>query len=198
MAGTFEAGDHFGWSLAVDDLTNDGRADILAADRPLRRGRRGRTQDTGGFEGHAEARDRFGTSLAMRPQPVGSAVGSSEAELVIGVPDEDIGTIRDAGLVQTVAVTPTTTRPVRSFTENSARTPGRVATGSRFGLSVVAMQGGAESLWAVSSPYQGAGSVFLRNHLGQERSWVPGSGGIPRPAGSRRFGWAVAGLESGR
>ena len=29
VPGSSEAGDHFGWSLAVDDLTNDGRADIL-------------------------------------------------------------------------------------------------------------------------------------------------------------------------
>jgi hypothetical protein len=105
--------------------------------------------------------------------------------------------VRDAGLVQTVAVTATTAQPLTTYTESSAGTPGTVAGGNRFGSVVTAMRGRSESLWAVSSPYQGAGSVFVSNQQGQLRSWVPGRGGVPQPSGSGRFGWAVAGLESG-
>lgn len=150
------------------------------------------TQDSAGFDGHPEAGDRFGSSVAMRPE-----LDSSDAVLVIGVPYEDVGTVVDAGLAQTVTVTATGSDPLRSYTEASTHTPGTVATGNRFGLTVAAMTGRAESVWAISSPYQGAGSVFLSDQSGQERSWVPGQGDVPMPAGAGRFGWAVSGLQSG-
>jgi hypothetical protein len=61
---------------------------------------------------------------------------------------------------------------------------------------VVAMKGLHESLFAISSPYQKAGSVFLVDQAGHARSWVPGTAGIPSLT-SGRFGWNIGGLESG-
>ena len=58
------------------------------------------------------------------------------------------------------------------------------------------MRGLAESVVAVSSPYQGAGSVFVASDDGRVRSWVPGRGGIP--ASSGRFGWSISGLQNQR
>lgn len=149
------------------------------------------TQDTTGFPGRTERGDHFGASVAMRPQP-----GGSDGVLLIGVPDEDLGSVVDAGMVQTVDVTASGTEVGPSYTEASAATPGAPAAGNRFGLTVAAMQGRAETLWAIASPYHGSGSVFLSSSSGEERAWVPGSGGVPRLAGSGRFGWSVSGLES--
>ena len=149
------------------------------------------TQDTLGFAGRPETGDRFGSSVAMRP-----AVTGQDPLLVIGVPSEDIGTVSDAGLVQTATVSDHEVTAQRSYSESSPGTPGSVGSGHRFGLTVAAMQGRAETLFAISSPYAGAGSVFLVDQQGQERSWVPGVDGVPKPAGAGRFGWSVAGLES--
>lgn len=214
-----ESGDAFGSSLAVHETQSWRNAETRTLRRNLAVGAPGedvgtvtdagsvtlfRSTDTGlqardvftqnnaGFGGHAEAGDRFGSSVAMRPE-----LDSSDAVLVIGAPYEDVGKVVDAGLAQTVTVTATGTNPLRTYTEASENTPGTVATGNRFGLTVTATKGRAESLWAISSPYQGAGSVFLSNQSGQERSWTPGQGGVPMPAGAGRFGWAVSGLQSG-
>ena len=148
------------------------------------------TQDTAGFAGSVEAGDRFGHSVAFR------ADRYSSGTLVIGVPHEDIGSVADAGLVQIVNLDAGdgTAEAGTSYTENSAGTPGRVAAGNRFGLTVAGIRGIAESVVAISSPYQGAGSVFVAAQDGTTRAWLPGSGGIP--ASSGRFGWSVAGLHA--
>lgn len=219
VPGVAESGDAFGSSLAVHETQSWRDAETRTLPRNLAVGAPGEdvgkvadagsvtlfrstdtglkprevfTQNSAGFDGHAEATDRFGSSVAMRPE-----LGGSDVVLVIGVPYEDVGNVADAGLVQTVAVTAAGTNPLRSYTEAAAKTPGTVATGHRFGLTVTAMKGRAETLWTISSPDQGAGSVFLSSQSGQQRSWVPGRGGVPKPAGSGRFGWAVSGLESG-
>jgi hypothetical protein len=57
--------------------------------------------------------------------------------LAFGVPGEDIGSVADAGMVQTFSnAIGTTTRQVHSFTENSPGVPGGVEAGDRFGASV--------------------------------------------------------------
>jgi hypothetical protein len=150
------------------------------------------SQQTIGVDGVAEPGDRFGAAVAMRP-----GLDHGDVALVIGVPNEDVGSVADAGLVQVVTVRPSEITPTRSYTENVAGTPGTVAKGNRFGATVTAMEGKSETLYAISSPYQGPGSVFLTDQDGKHRSWVPGDGGIPIPDGAGRFGWAVTGLESG-
>jgi hypothetical protein len=108
-----------------------------------------------------------------------------------------VGSVVDAGLVQVITVRPPAIIPSGSYTENASGTVGTVATGNHFGATVSAMEGKSETLYAISSPYQRAGSVFLTDQDGTHRSWVPGTGGVPLPAGAGRFGWAVSGLESG-
>jgi hypothetical protein len=157
----------------------------------LRGGQPALTQETPGFAGSAETGDRFGYSVAFRP---GRFNGST---LAIGVPYEDVGSVVDAGLVQ-IATTGSDggADPVTAYTENTAGTPGQVTRGNRFGLAVAGMRGLAESVVAVSSPYQGAGSVFVASDHGEVRSWVPGRGGIPTSSG--RFGWSISGLQNQR
>ena len=219
VQGAAEAGDAFGASLAVHETSSWIDAETRALPRSLAVGAPGEdvgavadagsvtlfrsevtglagrgafSQQSAGFAGRVETGDRFGSSVAMRPR-----LGSSDAVLVVGVPYEDVGGVVDAGSVQTVAVTPTAVRPLRDYTEASANTPGTVAARNRFGSTVSAMKGRTESLWTASSPYKGAGSVFLSSSSGQQRSWVPGRGGVPQPGAGGRFGWAVSGLESG-
>jgi hypothetical protein len=149
------------------------------------------TQDSYDFDGNAEAGDRFGHSVAVRP---GTA---SENLLVIGVPFEDVGSVVDAGMAQTVAIDSggVNYNPVRGYTENASGTPGQVKAGNKFGVTVAAMVGVSERVFTVSSPYQGAGSVFVVNGAGSARSWVPGVGGVPTLT-SGRFGWSLSGLGS--
>ncbi len=71
--------------------------------------------------------------------------------------------------------------PVGSYTESSAGTPGTVATSNRFGLTVTAMVGSNEALFAISSPYQKAGSVFLVDQANRTRGLGPWVGRHPVP-----------------
>ena len=52
------------------------------------------SQNSRGVAGGAEAGDRFGSSLTA-----GDLGGSSQADLAVGVPTEDLGRRRDAGVV---------------------------------------------------------------------------------------------------
>ena len=142
MPGTAEPGDGFGAALrpaaaflwigvpgedvgsAADagmvntfgDADEDG---VLAEPGP------GYTQNSAAIEGAAESGDRFGTALASyRPEE-----DADYDTVLVGVPGEDLGTIRDAGMVNEVMGT-------SSYTQN--RTAGRSEQGDRFGTTVEA------------------------------------------------------------
>ncbi len=106
-------------------------------------------------------------------------------------PYEDIGTAKDAGLVQTFTVSSSSATTGVQYTESSAGTPGSVATGNRFGLALGAAHGTSENAFMVASPYQADGSVFVVTGTAV-RSWVPGVGGVPASA-TGSFGWSVTG-----
>ncbi len=116
ISGVAEDGDRFGWSLGSGDFDNDGYDD-LAVGVPMEdigaiadagsvnvilgsagglttAGNEGWHQNSSGVQGVAEARDRFGLSLA-----VGDFDNDNRDDLAIGVPYEDIGSVRDAGAV---------------------------------------------------------------------------------------------------
>ncbi|MEM7350812.1 MAG: hypothetical protein AAF657_08400 [Acidobacteriota bacterium] len=120
IVGTAESGDWFGYSLAAADFDGDGHAD-LAVGIPLEDlesaeggtirdggavqifyGKTGGLSTIGNYvlsqrgtiEGEAETNDEFGRSLAA-----GYFNGDEYADLAVGVPLEDHGTIEDAGAV---------------------------------------------------------------------------------------------------
>lgn len=213
VPGSAEAGDAFGFSLAFSETGNSALARYVAVGAPGEdvgtvgdagsvtmfadvsttglRGGAALHQSTEGYAGRVEAGDRFGHAVALRPRNAG-------VTLVVGIPYEDIGSVADAGMVQTADVfSELDVSPARFYTENSAGTPGTIARGNRFGLAVAAMEGVAESVAAISSPYQGTGSVFLVDSNGGTRAWVPGRGGVPTPT-SGRFGWSLSGLQTQR
>ena len=83
------------------------------------------SQDTAGVPGVAETGDRFGDALSGYD---------------VGVPDEDLGTIRDAGLAQFFSLDTSNDLlvPGQAWTQNSAGVPGTAEAGDRFGASLFA------------------------------------------------------------
>jgi hypothetical protein len=215
VEGTVEAGDLFGFSLASGGVGTDPetRHDIavgspgedigsvvdagavyLFSDQPGGTRYEGTfSQNSRGVPGAAETGDRFGQSVAIRP------VGSAYVAIVaVSAPYDDIGTTKDAGLVQLFSVDGEATMPGEMITQNSAGVPGTVKANSLFGSALAAMDGTREDVLAMSAPNQGVGSVFLRSNVGSAvttRSWVPGAGGIPS-TGASRFGSSIGGLNS--
>ncbi|HSU37100.1 MAG TPA: hypothetical protein VLJ88_15690 [Propionibacteriaceae bacterium] len=148
------------------------------------------TQATAGIAGTVEAGDQFGAALAYR----------DDRTLAIGIPGEDLGSVADAGSVQIVRVGKSNiSTPYPSITEDTPGTPGVVQANSRFGSSVAGLPADdsiprnppssyGESAFAISSPFQAGGSVFvLSNNAANNRSWQPGAGGT-----GVRFGQSVA------
>ena len=151
------------------------------------------TQATAGIPGTVEAGDQFGAALAYR----------DDRTMAIGIPGEDLGSVVDAGSVQIVRVGKSNiSTPYPSITEDTPGTPGVVQANSRFGSSVAGLPADdsiprnppssyGESAFAISSPFQAGGSVFvLSNDQANNRSWKPGTGGITGIG--VRFGQAVA------
>jgi len=216
VPGTAETGDRFGASLASSKIPPITDPDMVAIGAPgedvgsvkdagsvtvLKRAgvtflpTISLTQATAGIAGTVEAGDQFGAAVAYR----------DDRTLAIGIPGEDIGSVVDAGSVQIVRVGKSNiSTPYPSITENYPGTPGVVQAGSRFGSSVAGLPSTdimsaiddppslyGEAAFAISSPLQGGGSVFvLSSNPDLNRFWKPGTGGISGTG--VRFGQSVA------
>jgi hypothetical protein len=123
IAGKAEFFDYFGWSVALGDFNSDGKQDAVfgvpgedvnATDQGAindipgssggltKTGQHMYTQDTDGINDQGEAGDGFGTSLST-----GEFGNGGQADLAVGVPYEDIGSIVDAGAVNSIYGSPT-------------------------------------------------------------------------------------------
>lgn len=157
VAGTAEAGDFFGAAVAAGDFDNDG-FDDLAVGVPGEAvgsasdagsvvvlygsvsglngiGSQGIHQGSGGVEGSAEAGDQFGSSLA-----VGDFNNDGRDDLVIGVPNEAVGTAAAAGTVHVIPGSTTGLVPANDLRlqEGSGGVVGVATAGDEFGASVAA------------------------------------------------------------
>jgi hypothetical protein len=87
------------------------------------------TQDSPLVPGTAKTGDHFGAVMAEN---------SPFNDIVVGVPGEDIGKLKDAGAVQTLGVVKGCTLlcPGKVFTQDSHNIPGKVEAGDRFGAAL--------------------------------------------------------------
>jgi hypothetical protein len=199
VPGTAEAGDGFGFSVALNArtsvqpatlavgapgedagrLANTGSVTLFTNSSERFVARTALSQATQGVPGTNEPEDRFGSSLSF---------GHHASTLLVGVPTEDVGSVVDAGAVQPVKVggpqSPLRFLPV--ILESAAGTNGPIAAGDQFGRSLSAMSGQHEDILTISSVYAGTGAVYVMSDasLIAPRSWVATSG-------AKRFGWSA-------
>ncbi|MER6154032.1 FG-GAP repeat protein [Streptomyces sp. NPDC001868] len=112
------------------------------------------TQSSPEVGGAAEKGDDFGAALSA-----GDLNGDSRPELVIGVPGEDVGTVKDAGGY--VVMNGTEHGPYGGLarSQSTPNMPGTAETGDRFGAQVAVGDYNRDGLWdtAVSAPGENAG-----------------------------------------
>jgi hypothetical protein len=154
-------------SIAVGDIDADGRQDVVfgrstAAGGGLVGVVRGTAnglapratligQNTPGVPGAGESGDHFGTDVS-----VGDVTGDGYADVVAGIPGEDLADRTDAGSFAVLrgSATGLSGTRVQVLSQNTAGVPGTAEKGDRFG-SRTAVVGGYV---AVSAPEENSGS----------------------------------------
>jgi hypothetical protein len=160
------------------------------------------TQDSPLVPGIAEPGDRFGAVLG------GSSVRNG---VVVGVPDEDIGQLKDAGTVQRLRTNQQTEALIRGqdYSQNARGVPGRAEAGDRYGAAMsggstygghtIGIPGedvhgkrnaGAVQTFTGTDPTGGGNDFFPAAAYTQDTPGVPG-----RVEAGDRFGAAVAAAE---
>ncbi|MFH8469176.1 FG-GAP and VCBS repeat-containing protein [Streptomyces sp. NPDC017991] len=112
------------------------------------------TQSNPEVGGTAEEGDDFGASLSA-----GDLNGDSRPELVVGVPGEDVGTVKDAGGYVTLNGTEHGLYGGPARSQSTPNMPGTAEAGDRFGAQLAVGDYNLDGLWdtAVSAPGENAG-----------------------------------------
>ncbi|MGH3381185.1 MAG: hypothetical protein ACRDP6_41275 [Actinoallomurus sp.] len=170
VAGAAESGDHFGAAVALSGVkgiaggiavgapdedigTDEDAGSVTAIPDPADTTMTSYAidQDSPGLNGAVEAGDRFGASLSSaRPMTDGPL-------LAVGVPDEDIGTIPDAGMVH-VLMTNTLT-DIAAVSQDTPEVQDTAEAGDRFGTVVTLGRERAFARMLVGIPGEDHGSV---------------------------------------
>ncbi|WP_188197783.1 FG-GAP and VCBS repeat-containing protein [Nonomuraea sp. SYSU D8015] len=173
IRGEAERGDQFGFDMEAADLDGDGCTD-LAVSAPgdgagqiavLYGSPKGLGQETlwigqgtSRVPGTPEAGDQFGHRLSAAP-----AKGADDAVVVVGVPHEDIRTVRDAGAVVSVRLTrERELASARWFDQSTPGVSGVPEPGDLFGSDIEVLQAsGSSGRWdlVVGTPYEDIGAV---------------------------------------
>ena len=155
VIGVAEDGDNFGFALGVGDFNNNGFDDLAvgaisedigaiqdagavnvlygSTARLTATGNQQFFQGSGGLVGTVEEGDFVGAALAT-----GDYNNDTFADLAVGVPFEDIGSILDAGAVDTLngSTGTLTTTGAQQFFQGSGGVPGTAEEGDTFGSSL--------------------------------------------------------------
>ncbi|MET9850246.1 FG-GAP repeat protein [Streptomyces ossamyceticus] len=112
------------------------------------------TQSSPEVGGAAEQGDDFGAALSA-----GDLNGDSRPELVVGVPGEDVGTVKDAGGYVVMNGTEKGLYGGLARSQSTPNMPGTAEAGDRFGAQVAVGDYNRDGLWdtAVSAPGENAG-----------------------------------------
>jgi hypothetical protein len=147
------------------------------------------SQNSIGVADTAETGDRFGSSLA-----VGSVGGSGLLDLAVGVPEEDIGTVKDAGVVHVLLGSPTGLSATGSsvWSQNSESIGDNAEAGDGFGASLAIGNVGGSNFGdlVVGIPGENIGAA---ENAGMVQT-IPGAAAGPTGTGSRTFSQATAGI----
>lgn len=116
------------------------------------------TQDSRGVGGVARSGDGFGSSLA-----------ALDGYLAVGVPDDQVGRVRDAGSVNVFTISATGLEPLRRISQSTPGVPGGSERGDRFGSAVAlgAVCAGVEGV-VVGGPGEDIG----RRHRDAGAAWL--------------------------
>ena len=119
------------------------------------------SQDTTGVPGSAETGDRFGSAVAINYFPSDRSQGDSDSDyidVVVGVPNEDIGSTVDAGAITVVKDVYDYEFPGSlSITQDSPGVPGVVEAGDQFGRVLDTVMVGRTAWLAVGTPNEDLG-----------------------------------------
>jgi hypothetical protein len=177
---TVRAGDQFGYSVdALEDVAQDGAvapyrftlaigvpggdvgsdhdAGWVGTLSPMQTGTYADflTQDSPSVPDSTEPGDRFGTSVSL-----GYFLGNPAlADLAVGSPQEDVGSVVDAGTVTIVKDIYVGSDGGVVYDQDSAGVASIVESGDRFGYSLDSMRTGGTTRLAVGVPYEDVGSA---------------------------------------
>ncbi|MCX4767668.1 integrin alpha [Streptomyces sp. NBC_01275] len=154
------------------------------------------TQDSPGVPGAAEEGDGWGADLS-----VADTDGDGYADIAIGAPGEDIGTVADAGAVWVIRGQQRGWTPagVRSFDQNSTYVPGSAEAADAFGAQVRLVDtdrgGRCELLAAAPGENTGDGVVIAfpaaTTGITADGSWLYGGGSFATSGTDALFGAAI-------